>query len=106
MIHQHIRQESKKQLRLPLFCHCATHAHGASGGMPIGPLISLNRPRFLGSSDILEDGAMNKSNKYSPEVRERAARMVEEYCSEYSSLWVATESIALKIGCSAYILLE
>jgi len=49
---------------------------------------------------------MNKSNKYSPEVRERAVRMVEKHCSEYSLLWVAIESIALKIGCSAHILLE
>ena len=42
---------------------------------------------------------MKKSNKFSPEVRERAVRMVFEHRSEYSSLWVTIESIAPKIGC-------
>ena len=37
--------------------------------------------------------------KYSPEVRERAVRMVLEHRSEYPSLWAAIESIAPKIGC-------
>ena len=42
---------------------------------------------------------MNKSNKFSPEVRERAVRMVREHRGEYPSLWAAIESIAPKIGC-------
>ena len=42
---------------------------------------------------------MKKSNKFSPEVRERAVRMVLEHRGEYSSLWAAIESIAPKIGC-------
>lgn len=42
---------------------------------------------------------MNKSNKYSPEVRERAIRMVQEHRDEYPSQWAAIESIAPKIGC-------
>lgn len=42
---------------------------------------------------------MNKSNKFSPEVRERAVRMVQEHRGEYPSLWAAIESIAPKIGC-------
>ena len=42
---------------------------------------------------------MNKSNKFSPEVRERAVRMVQEHRGEYPSLWAAVESIAPKIGC-------
>jgi transposase len=42
---------------------------------------------------------MNKSNRFSPEVRERAVRMVQEHRGEYSSLWSAIESIAPKIGC-------
>jgi transposase len=49
---------------------------------------------------------MNKSNKYSPEVRERAVRMVQEHRGDYPSLWAAIESIAPKIGCSAHTLLE
>ena len=42
---------------------------------------------------------MNKSNKFSPEVRERAVRLVQEHRGEYPSLWAAIESIAPKIGC-------
>ncbi len=44
---------------------------------------------------------MNKSNRYSPEVRERAVRMVFEHEREYSSQWSAMCSIAKKIGCTA-----
>ncbi len=40
-----------------------------------------------------------KSNKFSPEVRERAVRMVREHRGDYPSLWAAIESIAPKIGC-------
>lgn len=49
---------------------------------------------------------MTKSNKFSPEVRERAVRMVQEHRGDYPSLWAAVESIAPKIGCSAHTLLE
>ena len=42
---------------------------------------------------------MNKSKKFSPEVRERAVRLVQEHRGEYPSLWAAVESIAPKIGC-------
>ena len=42
---------------------------------------------------------MRKSTKFSPEVRERAVRMVQEHRAEYPSLWAAIESIAPKIGC-------
>ncbi len=49
---------------------------------------------------------MNKSNKYSPEVRERAVRMVQEHRGEYPSLWAAVESIAPKIGCVPQTLLD
>ncbi len=49
---------------------------------------------------------MKKSNKFSPEVRERAVRMVQEHRGEYPSLWAAVESIAPKIGCVPQTLLE
>ena len=42
---------------------------------------------------------MRKSTKFSPEVRERAVRMVQEHRGEYPSLWAAIESISAKIGC-------
>jgi len=48
---------------------------------------------------------MNKSNKFSPEVRERAVRLVQEHRGEYPSLWIAVESIAPKIGCVPQTLL-
>ena len=44
---------------------------------------------------------MNKPNKYSPEVRDRAVRMVFEHEHDYSSQWAAIRSIAEKIGCTA-----
>lgn len=49
---------------------------------------------------------MKKSNKFSPEVRERAVRLVHEHREEYPSLWAAVESIAPKIGCVPQTLLE
>ncbi len=49
---------------------------------------------------------MTKSNKFSPEVRERAVRMVQEHRGEYPSQWAAIESIAPKIGCVPQTLLE
>jgi transposase len=48
---------------------------------------------------------MNKTNTFSPEVRERAVRMVQEHRGEYPSLWAAVESIAPKIGCVPQTLL-
>ena len=44
---------------------------------------------------------MNRSARYSPEVRERAVRLVFEHQEEYPSQWAAMESIAPKIGCTA-----
>ncbi len=49
---------------------------------------------------------MNKSTKFSPEVRERAVRMVQEHRGDYPSQWAAVESIAPKIGCVPQTLLE
>jgi transposase-like protein len=49
---------------------------------------------------------MNKSSKFSPEVRERAVRMVQEHREEYPSLWAAVESLAPKIGCVPHTLYE
>lgn len=44
---------------------------------------------------------MARPRKYSPEVRERAIRMVREHGPEHPSQWAAITSIAGKFGCTA-----
>jgi len=44
---------------------------------------------------------MKKTTRYSPEIRERAVRMVFEQQKEHDSQWSAIGSIAGKIGCTA-----
>jgi transposase len=46
------------------------------------------------------------TNKFSPEVRTRAVRMVLEHGGEYPSRWAAVVSVSQKIGCSAHTLHE
>lgn len=49
---------------------------------------------------------MKKQIRYSPEMRERAVRLVYDHQGEYESQWAAMVSIAAKIGCtpdSAYL---
>ena len=42
-----------------------------------------------------------KSQRYSPELIERAVRMVDESGPQHESQWAAIVSIAAKIGCTA-----
>ncbi len=44
---------------------------------------------------------MSRPTKFSPEVQERAVRLVLEHQGEYESQWAAIRSVASKIGCTA-----
>jgi transposase-like protein len=44
---------------------------------------------------------MGRKSRYSPELRERAVRMVLEHVQDYPSQWAAIRSIAAKIGCTS-----
>ena len=46
------------------------------------------------------------TNRFSPEVHERAVRMALEHAGEYPTFWAAVESVAAKIGCAAQTLLD
>ena len=46
------------------------------------------------------------TNKFSPEVRHRALRMVLDHESDYPSRWSAVVSVADKIGCAPQTLHE
>ena len=43
---------------------------------------------------------MARPSKYSPELRERAVRMVFEHTADHGSQWAAIRSVGEKLGCS------
>ena len=47
---------------------------------------------------------MGRRSKYSPELRERAVRLVIEHAHEHPSQWAAIRSVAEKLGCTVEVL--
>ena len=59
----------------------------------------MNRPGIVGDSIFWENTTM-KTRNYTPEMKERAVRMLIEAKDDYRSTWSAIKAIAPKIGCT------
>ena len=46
-------------------------------------------------------GSLGRPSRFSPEVRARAVRMVEEHREAHASEWAVLQSVAPKLGCTA-----
>ena len=61
--------------------------------------LDMNRPSIVGDSIFWENTTMKRQN-YTPEMKERAVRMLIEAAGDYPSNWSAIQAIAPKIGCT------
>ena len=59
----------------------------------------MNRPGIVGDLIFWENTTM-KRQTYTPEIKERAVRMLIEAAGDYPSTWSAIQAIAPKIGCT------
>ena len=62
-------------------------------------LMSNEPPCIVGDSTFWENTTM-KTRHYTPEIKDRAVRMLIEALSDYPSTWSAIQAIAPKIGCT------
>ena len=67
-------------------------------GRAIDAATGLNRTEFIGGLFPREMEPMGRPSKYSPEVRERAVRMVFDHAPEHPSQWAAIRSVGEKLG--------
>ena len=58
----------------------------------------LNRAGLVGGPIQREDGTHGTTQQHSPEVRERAIRMVFDHTPEHPSQWAAIRSVGEKLG--------
>src|SRR5690606_11854019 len=61
---------------------------------------TVNRPGFSGGYISWKDVAMPRRKRFSPEIRERAVRLVRDSLHTHDSEHAAIISIAAQIGCS------
>ena len=59
----------------------------------------MNRPVIVGDLTFWENTTM-KRQTYTPEIKDRAVRMLIEAANDYPSTWSAIQAIAPKIGCT------
>ena len=58
----------------------------------------MNRTGLVGGPISRQDGPVGTTSKLSPEVRERAIRMVFDHTPEHASQWAAIRSVGEKLG--------
>ena len=72
---------------------------GKQQTLTIGTYPVMNRPEIVGDLTFWENTTM-KTRNYTPEMKERAVRMLIEAKDDYPSTWSAIKAIAPKIGCT------